>query len=114
MNQTHLFYIVLAIVFMCFGLQMCFQRNQVEGFALSPASSPDATTYPILYEDYPSKHPAEFPTCRPMTCGHIIRSLTMALANSPIMCATGLRQTTAGALAPKCVVACILTNPLRI
>ena len=57
MNQTHLLYIILAIVFMCFGLQMCFQPNQMEGFALSPASSPDATTYPILYKDYPVKTP---------------------------------------------------------
>ena len=56
-NQVHLIYVVLAIVVMCFGLQMCFQPNRQEGFALSPGSSPDATTYPILYKDYPLKTP---------------------------------------------------------
>ena len=50
----HAFYVVLAIAFMCFGLHMCSTKNK-EGFELSPGSSPDASTYPILYKDYPLK-----------------------------------------------------------
>ena len=56
-NQMHLICVVLAIAVMCFGLHMCFQPNRQEGFALSPGSSPDATTYPILYKDDPIKTP---------------------------------------------------------
>jgi hypothetical protein len=54
----HAFYIVLAIAFMCFGLHMCSKdkNNWREGFTpLSPGSFPDASTYPILYKDYPVK-----------------------------------------------------------
>ena len=58
-TQMHALYVLLAIAVMCFGLHMCFQTqpNRQEGFALSPGSSPDATTYPILYKDYPIKTP---------------------------------------------------------
>jgi hypothetical protein len=59
MLQTHALYIVLAVAFMCFGLHLCYQTNQTgrtEGFApLSPGSFPDASTYPLLYKDYPVK-----------------------------------------------------------
>jgi hypothetical protein len=57
MDKTHLLYIILAIAFMYFGLQMCYQSKRKEGFSLSPASSPDATTYPLLQNDYPLKTP---------------------------------------------------------
>jgi len=60
MLQTPALYIVLALAFMCFGLHLCYQTNQTsrtEGFAvpLSPGSFPDASTYPLLYKDYPVK-----------------------------------------------------------
>jgi len=59
MHQTHIFCIVLAIAFMCFGLYMCSKNknNWREGFTapLTPGSFPDASTYPILYKDYPVK-----------------------------------------------------------
>ena len=61
MHLTHTaLYVVLAIAFMCFGLNMCSKNknNWKEGFAaLSPGSFPDASTYPILYNDYPVKPP---------------------------------------------------------
>jgi len=60
MNQMpmSLFYVVLAVVFMCFGLDMCHRAGR-EGFAtpLSPGSFPDASTYPLLHNDYPVKTP---------------------------------------------------------
>ena len=59
MNPMHAFYVVLAIAFMYFGLRMCSKNNNNwrEGFMvpLSPGSFPDASTYPILYNDYPVK-----------------------------------------------------------
>lgn len=58
MHQMHALYIVLAIAFTCFGLHMCYQTKNAwwrEGFSLSPGSFPDASTYPILYKDYPVK-----------------------------------------------------------
>lgn len=60
MNPLHALYVViLAVAFMCFGLQMCYQRANrgKEGFKarLSPGEFPDASTYPILYKDYPVK-----------------------------------------------------------
>lgn len=61
MHLTHTaLCIVLAIAFMCFGLDMCYKNknnNWSEGFALSPGSFPDASTYPILHNDYPIKTP---------------------------------------------------------
>ena len=59
MNQMHALYIILAVAFMCLGLHMCYQTqsNRKEGFALSPGSFPDASTYPLLYKDYPLKTP---------------------------------------------------------
>jgi hypothetical protein len=39
---------------------MCYKNKNndwQEGFALSPGSFPDASTYPILYKDYPVKTP---------------------------------------------------------
>ena len=59
MHQTHALYIVLAIVFMLSGLYLCSKGQWQEGFAvpLSPGSFPDASTYPILYKDYPLKTP---------------------------------------------------------
>ena len=59
MQQIHIVYIILAIAFMCYGLQACSKNKNswVEGFALSPGSFPDASTYPILYKDYPVKTP---------------------------------------------------------
>ena len=54
-SSMHVFYIVLAIAFMCFGLHMCYQPNRKEGFAsLSPGSFP---SYPLLHKDYPLKTP---------------------------------------------------------
>jgi hypothetical protein len=59
--HAHALYVVLALAFMCFGLHLCYQNNQTsrrEGFApLSPGSFPDASTYPLLYKDYPVKTP---------------------------------------------------------
>ena len=60
MHLTHAaLCIVLAIAFMCFGLHMCSKNKNswMEGFALSPGSFPDASTYPILHNDYPVKTP---------------------------------------------------------
>lgn len=61
MHLTHTtLCIVLAIAFMCFGLDMCYKNknnNWSEGFALSPGSFPGASTYPILHNDYPIKTP---------------------------------------------------------
>ena len=60
MHLTHTaLCLVLAIVFMCFGLHMCSKGQRREGFAakLSPGSFPDASTYPILHNDYPIKTP---------------------------------------------------------
>ena len=62
MNLLHALYVViLAVAFMCFGLHMCYQTKNSgkEGFAarLSPGEFPDASTYPILYKDYPVKPP---------------------------------------------------------
>jgi hypothetical protein len=60
MHQMHSLCIILAIVVTCFGLHMCYKNKNndwQEGFALSPGSFPDASTYPILYKDYPVKTP---------------------------------------------------------
>jgi hypothetical protein len=50
--HLHLFYIVLAIAFMCFGLHMCSTSKPKEGFALSP----DSVSSRLLL-DYPLKTP---------------------------------------------------------
>jgi len=58
MHQIHAMYVLLAIVFMCSGLYLCYQKkhnNWTEGF--NPGSFPDASTYPLLYKDYPLKTP---------------------------------------------------------
>jgi len=65
MHQIHTtMCILLAIAFTCAGLYMCHKNKNndwhwQEGFAvpLSPGSFPDASTYPILYKDYPVKIP---------------------------------------------------------
>lgn len=62
MHQTHALYIGLAIAVMYVGLHLCYQNKSKngwprEGFSLSPGSFPDASTYPILYKDYPVKPP---------------------------------------------------------
>ena len=60
MHQTHALCIILAIVVTCSGLHLCYKNKNndwQEGFALSPGSFPDSSTYPILYKDYPVKTP---------------------------------------------------------
>lgn len=52
----YLFYVILALTFMCFGLHMCANPIRKEGFALSP-DSVSASAHPILYKDYPLKTP---------------------------------------------------------
>ena len=113
MNQTHLLYIILAIVFMCFGLQMCFQPNQMEGFALSPASSPDATTYPILYKDYPVKTPGGISDMSSEDLWSYYPVFDNGFGQFTNNVRYWATPTTAGALVPKCVAACTPTNPLR-
>ena len=56
-SSMPVFYIVLAIAFMCFGLRMCYQSqsNRKEGFSLSPGS---VSTRPLL--DYPLKTPGGY------------------------------------------------------
>lgn len=60
MQQMHLYlvYVVLAFMFMCYGLRACSynqpNRRGREGFALSPASV-SASAQPLL--DYPVKSP---------------------------------------------------------
>lgn len=57
-QPVHVLYIILAIVFMCFGLSTCYQTNRTrkEGFAaLSPGS---VSTRPLL--DYPLKTPGGY------------------------------------------------------
>lgn len=59
MQTIHALYILLAVVVMCVGLNMCFRSQRKEGFMLplAPGSFPDASTYPVLYKDYPLKNP---------------------------------------------------------
>lgn len=66
MKQMHmsLIYIILAIVFMCYGLHACSTsyandaNDAREGFvSLSPGPFPSASTYPILHNDIPVKRP---------------------------------------------------------
>jgi hypothetical protein len=47
MQQIHLIYIILAIVFMCYGLHACSAREAREGFtALSPGPFPSPSLLP--------------------------------------------------------------------